>query len=195
MTEREIWDGIEADYLTGQMSVQEIAGKWGKSASTIYKKATSQGWKKKLAKIRQKADEKVIARRARARARELEDMYEATQSMSRLLKRTVEAMNGEPMEKVIRSLKGVSALASAMDTNVRTLMTLHGIQTPAQVEAQRIARERLGIEKRRQQLEESRSDQGSGTQQVELVIKKEKDEPDEQIDKIKRICTDPEADA
>lgn len=170
MSDQEIWDGIEADYITGVMSVAEIAEKWGRPASTIYKKATKYGWKKKQKKVRQKADEIVIARRARARARELSDMYEATSGMSKLLKKTVAAMNEQPMDKVLKGLKGLSALASAMDTNVKTLMTLHGIQTQAQAEAQKIARERLALEKRKQDFVEGQVEEEQRDREVKLTI-------------------------
>ena len=63
--DRELWAAIEADYLSGEMSVRDIGKKHGVSESRIYKKATSDGWKNKKAKIKQKADEIVITRRAR----------------------------------------------------------------------------------------------------------------------------------
>lgn len=170
LSEQEIWAGIEADYLSGEMTVQAIADKWGRSASTIYKKATSLGWKKKLQKIRQKADEIVIARRARVRAKELESMYEASASMSKLLKKTVEALHEKPIGEVVKSLKGVSALATAMDTNVRTLMTLHGIQTPAQIEAQKIAKARLKLEERKQAMLEDQQEDENRDREVKLTI-------------------------
>ena len=70
--ERELWTAIEADYLSGRYSVQELSRTHNVSASRIYKKATKDGWKKKQAKIRQKTDEIVIARHARTRAKEIE---------------------------------------------------------------------------------------------------------------------------
>ena len=78
MTEQEQWDAIRADYLSGEYSVPELAQKYGASESTIYKKASKDGWKKMQEKIRQKADEKYVARAARIRAKELEVISEVT---------------------------------------------------------------------------------------------------------------------
>lgn len=193
--DRELWAAIEADYLSGEMSVREISKKHGVSESRIYKKATSDGWKKKKAKIKQKADEIVITRRARARAREIEVMCSATARMAQLLDKTVAALEEKPSDEVIRSLKGLSALGSAIKANTDSLVILHGIQTPAQLEAQRIARARLKLDERKARREELAADNAGGKQQVELVIRREVEEEDEQIERIKRICTDPEAES
>lgn len=193
--DRELWAAVEADYLAGEMSVRDIARKHGVSESRVYKKATSDGWKKKKQKIKQKADEIVIARRARARARELEVMCSATERMARLLDKTVEALEGKPPEEVCKQLKGLSALGSAIKANTDALVILHGIQTPAQLEAQRIARARLKLDEKKAKREEQAAAMGTGAQQVELTIRREVEVEDEQIEKIKRICTDPDAES
>lgn len=193
--DRELWAAVEADYLAGEMSVRDIARKHGVSESRVYKKATSDGWKKKKQKIKQKADEIVIARRARARAREIEDMCSATARMAKLLDKTVAALEEKPSDEVIRSLKGLSAIGSAIKDNTDALVILHGIQTPAQVEAQKIARARLKLDEKKARREEQAAAMGTGAQQVELTIRREVEVEDAQIEKIKRICTDPDAEA
>lgn len=193
--DREKWAAIEEDYLSGEMSVRDISKKHGVSESRIYKKATSDGWKKKKAKIKQKADEIVITRRARARAKEIEVMCSATARMAQLLDKTVAALEEKPSDEVIRSLKGLSALGSAIKANTDALVILHGIQTPAQVEAQRIARARLKLEERKARREELAEDNAGGKQQVELTLRRESEEDDEQIKRIKELCEDPTAEA
>ncbi|MBQ7851244.1 MAG: hypothetical protein IJ343_16075 [Clostridia bacterium] len=193
--DREKWAAIEEDYLSGEMSVRDISKKHGVSESRIYKKATSDGWKKKKAKIKQKADEIVITRRARARAREIEVMCSATARMAQLLDKTVAALEEKPSDEVIRSLKGLSALGSAIKANTDALVILHGIQTPAQVEAQRIARARLKLEERKARREEMAADNAGAKQQVELTLRREAEEDDEQIKRIKELCEDPTAEA
>ena len=189
------WAAVEADYLGGGMTVRDIARKHGVSESTLYKKATSKGWKNKKDKIRQKTDEIVIARNARARARELGTMQSASMRMARLLDRTVAALEDQPAEAVITQLKGLGSLASAIKTNVDALMLLNGIQTPAQVEAQHIARQRLALEQRRQQMEEQREQQGQEEQKVEVTIRMEEPDEDEQVERIRRLCLDHEAES
>lgn len=168
--EREMWDGIKADYITGEMKVREIAQKWEVSESRIYKRATSEGWKKLQEKIRQKADEKYVARAARVRARELEVISTAAGKMAQLLEKTVNELDEQPTDKRVKNLKGLSAVASAIYSNTETLMKLYGIQTPAQEAAQKIARQRLELDRRKQRLEESKMAEDSKDMDVNLNI-------------------------
>lgn len=155
-TEQEIWAGIKADYLSGQMKVREISQKWGVSESRIYKKATSEGWKKLLQKIQQKTDERYVARASRVRAKELEVISGAAAKMAALLDRTVDELSEQPTAQRVKNLKGMSAVASAIQSNTETLMKLYGIQTPAQEAAQKIARQRLALDQRKQRFEEGK---------------------------------------
>lgn len=192
--DRELWAAVEADYLAGEMTVRDIAKKHGVSESRLYKKATSDGWKKKKEKIRQKADEIVITRHARARAREMETMCSAAARLSRVLDKTLSNIEEHP-ELGFDDPRGISDLAKAIKANTDALMLLHGLQTPAQVEAQRIARARLKLEERKARREERAADNAGGKQQVELTIRREVDEPDEEIERIKRLCAAPDTEA
>lgn len=151
--DRELWQAVERDYLSGEMTVRAIAKKHNVSESRIYKKATSDGWKKKKEKIKKKADEIVITRNARARAREMETMCSAAARMSRVLDRTLEAIESMPPEDALADLRGLSDVAKAIRSNTDALMLLHGIQTPGQVEAQKIARKRLQLEEQKDRRE------------------------------------------
>lgn len=179
VSEQEKWDAIRADYLSGEYSVTELAQKYGASESTIYKKASKDGWKKMLDKIRQKADEKYIARAARIRAKELEVISGAAVKMAELLAKTVGELDEQPTDKRVRNLKGLSAVASAIQSNTDTLMKLYGIQTPAQEAAQKIARQRLTLDQRKQRMEEKREATATQGQQVRYVVEVEGVEPGE----------------
>ena len=179
VSEQVNWDAIRADYLSGEYSVTELAQKYGASESTIYKKASKDGWKKMLDKIRQKADEKYIARAARIRAKELEVISGAAVKMAELLAKTVGALDEQPTDKRVKNLKGLSAVASAIQSNTDTLMKLYGIQTPAQEAAQKIARQRLTLDQRKQRMEEKREATSTQGQQVRYVVEVEGVEPGE----------------
>lgn len=179
VSEQEKWDAIRADYLSGEYSVPELAQKYGASESTIYKKASKDGWKKMQEKIRQKADEKYIARAARIRAKELEVISGAAVKMAELLAKTVGELDEQPTDKRVRNLKGLSAVASAIQSNTDTLMKLYGIQTPAQEAAQKIARQRLTLDQRKQRMEEQREATSTQGQQVRYVVEVEGVEPRE----------------
>ena len=179
MADQVNWDEIRADYLSGEYSVRELAEKHNASESMIYKKASKDGWKKMAQKIRQKADEKYIARAARVRARELEVISGAAAQMAALLAKTVNELDEQPTDKRVKNLKGLSAVASAIQSNTATLMTLYGIQTPAQEAAQKIARQRLTLDQRKQRMEEKREATSTQAQQVRYVVEIEGVEPGE----------------
>lgn len=179
VSEQEKWDAIRADYLSGEYSVPELAQKYEASESTIYKKASKDGWKKMLDKIRQKADEKYIARAARIRAKELEVISGAAVKMAELLAKTVGELDEQPTDKRVKNLKGLSAVASAIQSNTDTLMKLYGIQTPAQEAAQKIARQRMTLDQRKQRMEEKREATATQGQQVRYVVEVEGVEPGE----------------
>lgn len=185
MTEQEKWAGIKADYLSGEMKVREIAKKWDVSESRIYKKATSEGWKKLLEKIRQKTDERYVARASRVRAKELEVISTAASKMAALLDKTVDELAQQPTAQRVKNLKGMSAVASAIYSNTETLMKLYGIQTPAQEAAQKIARQRLALDQRKQRFEEDKLADGDKAQEVSVTIRMEDPEDDPEIAAIK----------
>lgn len=170
MTEQEIWDAIKADYLTGEYTVKELSEKYPKSANQIYKKVSSEGWKKTLDKIRQKTEEKYVARCARVRARELEVISSAAVKLAVLLDMTVDELTAQPQEQRLKNLKGLSATASAIQSNTETLMKLYGIQTPAQEAAQKIARQRLALDQRKQRFEEGKAAADNQTAEVKVTI-------------------------
>lgn len=179
MAEQVNWEEIRADYLSGEYSVRELAEKHNASESMIYKKASKYGWKKMAQKIRQKADEKYIARAARVRARELEVISGAAVKMAELLAKTVKELDEQPTDKRVKNLKGLSAVASAIQSNTDTLMKLYGIQTPAQEAAQKIARQRLTLDQRKQRMEEKREATSAKGQTVKYVVHVEGVPPEE----------------
>ena len=164
------WEAIKADYLKGELTVKELAEKYGVSPNQIYKKASSDGWKKTLEKIRQKTEEKYIARVARTRAREIDVIAGATEKMASLLAKTVDELDAQPTDKRLRNLKGLAATASAIETNLQTTMKLLGIQTKAQEEAQKIARARLELDRRKQRFLEGKEKDANAPKEVKFVV-------------------------
>lgn len=164
------WDSIKAEYVSGTTPVREISKKYGVSEGRIYRKATSEGWKKLREKVRKKTEEKYVARCARTRARELTVISSAAEKMAALLERTVDELAEMETVARLKSLKGLAATANAISANTETLIRIYGIQTPAQVEAQKVARERLKLEQRRQTLEESRVQDAQAGADVHVSI-------------------------
>lgn len=164
------WDQVKADYLSGELTVKELAEKHGVSTNQIYKKVSSEGWKKTLDKIRQKTEEKYVARTARARAREIEVIAGATAKLGVLLDKTVDELAAQPTDKRLRNLKGIAATASAIETNLQTTMKLLGIQTKAQEEAQKIARARLELDRRKQRYVENKDKNANAPKKIVFEV-------------------------
>lgn len=164
------WDGIKAEYVAGTTPVREISKKYGVSEGRIYRKATSEGWKKLREKIRKKTEEKYVARCAHTRARELAVISSAAEKMAALLDRTVDELAEMQTETRVKNLKGLAATASAISANTETLIKIYGIQTPAQVEAQKVARERLKLDQRKQDYEEAKVQDAQAGADVRVSI-------------------------
>ena len=97
-------------------------------------------------------------------------MCSASAGLARLLDKTICALEGMEPEEVIKDLRGVGDLAKAIKANTDALMLLHGIQTPAQLEAQRIARARLKMDERKARREEMASAEDQQAPEVVLTI-------------------------
>lgn len=164
------WDQVKADYLSGELTVKELAEKHGVSTNQIYKKVSSEGWKKTLDKIRQKTEEKYVARTARARAREIDVIARATEKLGVLLDKTVDELAAQSTDKRLRNLKGIAATASAIETNLQTTMKLLGIQTKAQEEAQKIARARLELDRRKQRYVENKDKNANAPKKIVFEV-------------------------
>ena len=164
------WEMIKADYLQGELSVKELAEKYGVSTNQIYKKVSSEGWKKTLEKIRQKTEEKYVARVARTRARELDVIAGATEKMASMLAKTVDELDALPTDKRLRTLKGIAATASAIEINLETTMKLLGIQTKAQEHAQKIARARLELDRRKQRYIENKDKDANAPKKIVVEV-------------------------
>ena len=164
------WDQIKADYLTQKMSVREIAEKHGVSAQKIYRRASNEGWQKLREKTKEKTDEKLVARVARVRAREMEVAARTTEKLIRQLERVVDVIEGRPADLMLNDLKGLSSVANAMNAGIDALTKVYGLQTPAQEAAQKIARQRLTLDRRKQKFAESQVKDSNGPKTVKFVV-------------------------
>ena len=164
------WDQIKADYLTQKMSVRELAEKHGVSAQKIYRRASNEGWQKLREKTKEKTDEKLVARVARVRAREMELAAGTTEKLMRQLDRLADALEEMPANAMLADLKGVSSYANALNAGIDALTKVYGLQTPAQEAAQKIARQRLTLDRRKQRFAESQAKDGNGPKTVKFVV-------------------------
>ena len=101
------WDKIKAEYLVGDITLQELAEKHHISLSTLYKKASSDGWKKGRQEVGRKVAGKMATRAARAReekalkginlAKYIADVWtDNLKSLNTLIQNTPEYMLTQP---------------------------------------------------------------------------------------------------
>ena len=101
------WDRIKAEYLVGDITLQELAEKYHISLSTIYKKASSDGWKNGRKEVGRKVAGKMATRAARAReekalkginlAKYIADVWtDNLKSLNTLIQNTPEYMLTQP---------------------------------------------------------------------------------------------------
>lgn len=68
-------------------------------------------------------------------------------------------------------IKKVEGLVRAININMETLSQLHGIPTQAQRHAQKLAEERLAMERERLEMDKRKADQEAHPETVSIVIK------------------------
>lgn len=123
------WGRIRAAYLRGDTTYAELAEKYQLSEQTIRNRASKEGWKKEKDEIRTKAVQKVIAREADARARELESIISATDKMSVVLDQMLDHMGATPMEELMKNPQGTASIARAIETIARAKRDLYMLPT------------------------------------------------------------------
>lgn len=190
------WTQIEAEYIAGDMSIRELAQRLGVSYSTLSKMASRGSWTAKRKKMRQKVAKKALAGAQARYEKKLNKLINATErAMDTALKtledneqfrrwivtegkgdgisRVEERVFNKTDTKALRDLTGV----------LRDLTVLardfYGLPAPAQSVSQKIAKERLALEKRKTDaiLRESEARlRGETPQEIHVVLAEEAEE-------------------
>lgn len=171
MSKKDPWSRIRHAYITGTLSYKKLAKKYGVSYSTLNKEARAGGWAAERKKYR---DEVAAAAIARAREREVDKLAavtEAADEMGRVLKDIMEERKNLHMFQAVTSDRDgietieekelemyntdtIRTLTRALKDMTDVLRNLHGIRTAGEAEAERIAQERLDLEKRKAEAQE-----------------------------------------
>lgn len=158
------WKKARKEYITSNVSQRELAKKYGVSRSAVEKVATRQGWTELRKKQMAKFDELVVQKSAEAQADKLMRIGEAAGraldvAMSALedekqFNRYIisEGIGGGATETSEREFTKVDTKALRDLTNVIKELTgifrnVYGLPTQQEAEAQRVAAERLEMDK------------------------------------------------
>lgn len=150
MTNKE-WEKIRTEYATSDLSFRALSEKYGVSHVAISKRAKAENWRDDRAKGMKKTVEAVnrsIDRIAEDKAVSVaEELTGALGITAKALAKAEILLNSDDISG--RDLKGITG---AIKDCVELMRDFYGIPTQAQAEAQRIAAERLELERKRLEL-------------------------------------------
>lgn len=151
------WDIIKAEYLTTDTSYRKLSKKYNISLSQISLKAKQEDWVKQKNDKSEQIGAVAISNSTDEKISEINDLISLNKRLIKLVDRKITGyeISGEELADV-KSIKGLADTISGLTANVRNL---NGIPTQAEKEAQRIAKERLAIEK-------SKADTDSATKEI-----------------------------
>ncbi len=171
------WTEIETQYITGNMSQKELAESLQISYSTLSKVATENKWSDKRKKFRKKAANKGLERAGARISRKLARLAEGTEL---LIDAALKALGDEQQfyryivtdgmgegvsvtkEQIFEKLdaKALKDVTSALRDLTAMRRDLFGLPTQGETVAQKIAQEKLELEKRKLEHEISEGEDG-----------------------------------
>ncbi|MBP5727048.1 MAG: hypothetical protein J6Y48_08230 [Clostridia bacterium] len=122
------WRKIRIEYVKGKTTMQQLADKYGVSASNIRKRAANEGWRKRKSKLDAEVEQKTLERVCDARAREFELIARVNDRMDEVLENLVVFVGKQPPNKY-DDLRGVESLAKAIAQVVQTKRDLYNVPT------------------------------------------------------------------
>lgn len=157
------WSKIRTEYVSGKLSYKALADKHGVSLQQIAKVAKEQRWPEKRKAHREKVAAKALAKAEERQANELAALMESTDSLIGAITSALRdpqqfhrhivsiGCGAEVEERIYEKVdtKAVRDLTAAIKDLAQLQREFHNIPTPAQAEAQRIAAERLAMDKKK----------------------------------------------
>ena len=172
------WKKIKTEYITTDTSYRKLADKYGVHYKAVSQKGKAEGWVELRAEYRAKTITKTIEKTSDLEANRLAQLMETTakaidvavrafddkQQFNRYIVETGPKNERETVERVFdkvdtRALKDLTAVLKDLTGLMRDF---YNIPTPAQAEAQRIAAERLELDRRKSAFAHDDDDDGTG---------------------------------
>lgn len=146
------WRRIRLEYVRGKTTYRALAEKYGISESTIRKRASKEGWRKKRDELGTKVEQKVLARMCDARAEEFLWIARANDRLGEALDNMLDFVKSQPPGKY-EDMRGVESLSKAIAQVVQTKRDLYNL--PTEVDKAKIAalQEKNKLERRKYNFE------------------------------------------
>ena len=166
------WEAVRADYIAG-MSQSQLSKKYGVPKGSINTRCTREKWVRLQKSVDEKSTskliEKVSSKIASDRAAKLTTIIMANDSLSRVLKRISEQL--EALENApVKNLRDMSELAKAISMTTDTMFKQYGLLTATQEHNQAMAEERLRIDREKLELEKAKQDAEDDGEDIEIRI-------------------------
>jgi len=162
------WNGIRCEYVTGAMSYKALAKKHRIQPNTLSKRGKEEGWPEQRRKFRDDVAARAIEGAADKEAARLANVIKSADAMGEVMARIFEDADqfhrhividgrGASEERMFDKIdtRAIRDLTGAMKDMTFVLRNLHNLPTQAEKEAQRIAAERLNMDKRKADLDEN----------------------------------------
>ena len=149
------WRKIRIEYVKGNTTYKKLAEKYGVGESTIRKRASKEGWRKKRDTLDTKVEQKVLERVCDARAQEFSLIAHVNDQMDLVLDNLLAFMAAQPPKKY-DDLRGVESLTKAIAQVVETKRNLYNVPTEVDKEKIKALREKTKIERARYRLEQKK---------------------------------------
>lgn len=162
------WEAVQSEYITTDQSLEELGRKHGIPRSTIQLRSGKEGWVAKRKAFKKKAVETAVECAVADEADRLGKIINAAQSMAGVIEDVfkdakqfhrhlvTDTYIGDDGSKEILTVekqfekvdsRAVKDLTGALKDMTLVLRNLHNLPTQAEAEAQRIAAERLNMDK------------------------------------------------
>ena len=178
------WQAIRLAYVRGQGSYKQIAEQFGISLNTLTKRAKREGWAQakraysasvsaSAQKIAVSRDAKKLAALQDAGSRMCDQLEAIMRDAERELHTHV-SMVGEVVTGEAINDKKLYNLSRAIETMTRAMRNLYDIQTVAELEQMRNARQEMALKQREQERRERETDArqaGDGPQEIRITYK------------------------
>lgn len=165
------WEAIRADYVANGLSYRELGKKYGVSHATVARRAGREGWVKQSATICDTVRDTVDTAIVEKKTDQLLSTVQSAEMMDAVIRRVIGhyyAVADEDPDKI--DVRKIESLAKSLALNTTTLTGLKGIPTQAQRHAQRLAEERLAMERERLEMDKRKADQDAHPEEVRIVI-------------------------
>lgn len=178
------WRKIRMEYVKGKTTYRQLAEKYGIGESTIRKRASKEGWRKKRNDLDTKVEQKALERVCDARAKEFELIAQVNDRMDDVLDHLLDFIGKQPAQKY-DDLRGVESLTKAIAQVVETKRNLYNI--PSEIEKANIAaknemnklnRQRFNFERKKyrdEQAEKAAMKQAIESTMIKVVVEGSED--------------------